>query len=68
MGEPRTDRNTPENTLQKIALRMQDLIESAPNDFYDRERLFEQQSSFKLITMMIKLNEVFANWFWKRGY
>jgi len=68
MGEARADESTQRQYLVKIASRMQDITKSALNGFYADDILFKQKPVFKLITRIIKLNEVFSNVFWKRGH
>jgi hypothetical protein len=38
------------------------------NGNYDNESLFTEMPSLKLITTVTKMNERFANTFWKRGH
>jgi hypothetical protein len=38
------------------------------NGYYDSEALFAEMPSLKLITAVTKMNEQFANTFWKRGH
>lgn len=68
MGEPRADESSQRQYLVKIASRMQDVNKSALNGYYAGEVLFKKKPELKLITKIIKLGEVFANLFWKRGH
>jgi hypothetical protein len=68
MGEPRADESSQRRYLVSIASRMQDITKSALNGYYASESLLSRRRDLRLITNIIKLNEAFANVFWKRGH
>lgn len=68
IGEPRADESSQRQYLVRIASHMQDITKSALNGYYAGEPLFKAKPDLRLITRMTKLNEAFANVFWKRGH
>ncbi|EFX04945.1 interferon-induced GTP-binding protein mx2 [Grosmannia clavigera kw1407] len=68
MGEPRADASSQRQYLVHIATRMQNITSRALNGFYAGEALFTEKPGLRLITKVIKLNEAFADTFWREGH
>lgn len=69
MGPARDDSNAQRLYLGKLAARFQATTQSALNGYYAGDNIFDQsEPNLRLITKMVKLNEVFSNIFWKRGH
>ncbi|KAL4982799.1 Dynamin central region-domain-containing protein [Aspergillus falconensis] len=69
MGPARDDSNAQRQYLGKLATRFQTTTQSALNGYYAGDDMFKQsEPNLKLITKVVKLNEVFSDIFWKRGH
>jgi hypothetical protein len=69
MGPARDDSNAQRQFLGKLAARFQTITQSALNGYYAGDNMFNQtEPNLKLITKVVKLNEVFSDTFWKRGH
>ncbi|KAK2737104.1 interferon-induced GTP-binding protein Mx1 [Colletotrichum kahawae] len=68
MGPSRADLNSQRMYLGKLASRFLAITQAALNGYYAGDSIFKRQPNLKLITKIMKLNEVFSNVFWKRGY
>ncbi|EPE07927.1 interferon-induced gtp-binding protein mx2 [Ophiostoma piceae UAMH 11346] len=69
LGSPRSNEIPQRQYLVEIALRAQDITKSALNGYYAcDDGLFQQRPAFRLITKLIRLNELFADNFWKNGH
>lgn len=68
IGEPKADESSQRQYLVRITSHMQNITKSALNGYYAREALFKDKADLRLITRITKLNEAFANVFWKRGH
>lgn len=54
--------------LGKLASRFLAITQAALNGYYAGDSIFKRLPNLKLITKIMKLNEVFSNIFWKIGY
>jgi hypothetical protein len=68
MGPSRTEQIAQRMYLGRIGSKFQAVTQCALNGFYDSEALFTETPSLKLITAVTKMNERFANTFWKKGH
>ncbi|KAL4745863.1 Dynamin central region-domain-containing protein [Aspergillus foveolatus] len=69
MGPARDDSNAQRQYLGKLATQFQTTTQSALNGYYAGDDMFNQsEPNLKLITKVVKLNEVFSDIFWKRGH
>ena len=68
MGPSRASQDSKRRYLGKLAARFQEVTHAALNGHYTGDKIFKSGFGFKLITKIIKLNEVFANTVWKRGH
>ncbi|KAL5000174.1 Dynamin central region-domain-containing protein [Aspergillus recurvatus] len=69
MGPARDDPNAQRLYLGKLASRFQTTTQSALNGYYAGDDTFNQlEPNLRLITKMVKLNEIFSNVFWTRGH
>lgn len=68
MGASRQDESSQRLFLGKIASRYQTLVQCAVSGQYIGDALFRSDSSLKLATRMMGLNERFANDMWKFGH
>lgn len=68
MGPSRADQVSQRSYLGKLASRFQAITQAALNGQYAGEKIFKMEPELKLVTRMIKLNEVFSDVFWKRGH
>ncbi|GKT52015.1 interferon-induced GTP-binding protein Mx1 [Colletotrichum spaethianum] len=68
MGPSRADPNSQRMYLGKLASRFLAVTQAALNGYYASEKIFGRLPDLKLITKIMKLNEVFSNVFWKRGH
>ncbi|KAG8160026.1 hypothetical protein KVR01_010663 [Diaporthe batatas] len=68
MGPSRADSNSQRMYLGKLASRFLAITQAALNGHYAGEGIFEKMPDLKLITKIMKLNQVFSNVFWKRGH
>jgi hypothetical protein len=69
LGPPRSDESTQRQHLVGISVRAQDITKSALNGYYaGDDGLFQKQPGLRLITRPIRLNETFADDFWKKGH
>ncbi|OAL05155.1 hypothetical protein IQ06DRAFT_302251 [Phaeosphaeriaceae sp. SRC1lsM3a] len=68
MGPSRTDSSTQRICLGRLGARFQAVTQCALNGFYDSEPVFAEKPNLKLVTAITKMNESFANTFWKAGH
>ncbi|KAK2037735.1 interferon-induced GTP-binding protein Mx2 [Colletotrichum somersetense] len=68
MGPSRADSNSQRMYLGKLASRFSAVTQAALNGYYAGDKIFGRRPDLKLITKIMKLNEVFSNVFWKRGH
>ena len=69
LGSPRSSELTQRQYLVEMAVRGQDITKSALNGYYAGDNgLFQKQPALRLITKLIRLNETFADTFWKKGH
>ena len=68
MGPARADQSSQRLYLGRLASRFQATTQAALNGYYAGDKIFKAEANLKLSTKIIKLNEVFANVFWKRGH
>ncbi|KXH66213.1 interferon-induced GTP-binding protein Mx1 [Colletotrichum salicis] len=68
MGPSRADSNSQRMYLGKLASRFLAITQAALNGYYAGDSIFKRLPNLKLITKIMKLNEVFSNVFWKRGH
>jgi hypothetical protein len=69
MGPARDGSNAQRLYLGKLAARFQATTQSALNGYYAGDDMFnESEPNLRLITKIVKLNEVFANIFWRSGH
>ncbi|KAK2758928.1 interferon-induced GTP-binding protein Mx1 [Colletotrichum kahawae] len=68
MGPSRADSNSQRMYLGKLASRFLAITQAALNGYYAGDSIFKRQPNLKLITKIMKLNEVFSNVFRKRGH
>lgn len=68
MGPPRTDSSTQRIYLGRLGARFQAVTQCALNGYYDSEPVFAEKPNLKLVTAITKMNERFANTFWKAGH
>ncbi|KAF6812953.1 interferon-induced GTP-binding protein Mx1 [Colletotrichum plurivorum] len=68
MGASRADSCSQRMYLGKLASRFLAITQGALNGYYTGDSIFKRLPNLKLITKIMKLNEVFANVFWKRGH
>ncbi|KAL0929556.1 interferon-induced GTP-binding protein Mx1 [Colletotrichum truncatum] len=68
MGPSRSDPSSQRMYLGKLASRFLAVTQSALNGYYAGDKIFGRLPQLKLITKIMKLNEVFSNIFWKRGH
>ncbi|PKS11166.1 hypothetical protein jhhlp_002927 [Lomentospora prolificans] len=68
MGPSRHDHNSQRLFLAKLTSKFQEVNQAALHGYYTSDRIFKQNPDLKLMTRIIKLNEVFSNVFWKRGH
>ncbi|KAF2183507.1 interferon-induced GTP-binding protein Mx2 [Zopfia rhizophila CBS 207.26] len=54
--------------LRKMGSKFQAITQCALNRYYDSKIIFTEVPSLKLITKITKMNEKFANDFWKKGH
>jgi hypothetical protein len=62
------NRTTQRLFLGSLSTRFQIITQCALNGSYDSNPVFAAEPSLKLITAVTKMNERFANDFWKRGH
>lgn len=67
MGLPRSDANSQRLYLVKIATNFLSMTQAALNGYYTG-KIFKGRPDLKLITNIMKLNEVFSDSLWKRGH
>jgi hypothetical protein len=68
IGPSRADQNSQRIFLGKMATKFQAVTQSALSGYYTGDPVFKLIPNLKLITKIIKLNEIFANVFWRRGH
>ncbi|ODA80261.1 hypothetical protein RJ55_03219 [Drechmeria coniospora] len=68
MGPTRGDENSQRLYLGKLANKFQAIAQAALNGYYISDNIFEEMPDLKLITRIIKLNEVFSNTLWTSGH
>jgi hypothetical protein len=68
MGPTRADQSSQRLYLGKLATRFQAMTQAALNGYYAEDSMFKEEPELKLITKIIKLNEVFSNDFWNLGH
>lgn len=68
MGPSRQGHAAQRQYLGKIASKFQSTTQNALNGYYTVEKSFQSEPSLRLITRIIKLNENFADVFWKKGH
>ncbi|KAK7530166.1 interferon-induced GTP-binding protein Mx2 [Phyllosticta citribraziliensis] len=68
MGPSRADSNAQRIHLGKLASRFQAITQAALSGYYAGDGIFKRLPNLKLITQIMKLNEVFSDIFWKRGH
>jgi Dynamin central region len=68
LGPSRAEQSSQRLYLGKMASRFQATTQSALNGNYVGDPIFKSSPNLKLVTKMIKLNETFANIFWKRAH
>ncbi|KAF4584060.1 interferon-induced GTP-binding protein Mx2 [Ophiocordyceps camponoti-floridani] len=68
MGPSRGDQSTQRQYLGRLATRFQKVSFAALNALYTGEEIFKSDPELRLMTRIIKLNEVFSEVFLKRGH
>lgn len=68
IGPSRADHNSQRLYLGRLASRFQAITQAALNGYYAGEKVFKTEPGLKLVTKVMKLNEVFSNVFWKKGH
>lgn len=68
VGPARSDQGAQRVYLGRLATRFQSVTQAALNGFYAADPIFTTEPDLKLITRVIKMNEVFSNVFWRRGH
>ncbi|KAF2189274.1 hypothetical protein K469DRAFT_737160 [Zopfia rhizophila CBS 207.26] len=68
IGPSRTEQSSQRIFLRKMASKFQAITQCALNKYYDSEIIFTEVPSLKLITKITKMNEKFANDFWRKGH
>lgn len=68
IGLPRCDPSSQRLFLGRLSTRFLAVTQTAMNGHYAGEKIFKRIPDLKLITKIMKLNEVFSNVFWKRGH
>ncbi|KAJ0335216.1 hypothetical protein COL922a_009549 [Colletotrichum nupharicola] len=68
IGPSRADSNSQRMYLGKLASRFLAITQASLNGYYAGDSIFKRRPDLKLITKIMKLNEVFSNVFWKRGH
>jgi len=69
LGPPRDSTSAQRMYIGNLASRFQTISNSALNGHYIGDRVFKSTiTNFKLITKVVKLNEMFSNEFWKKGH
>ncbi|KAK8038425.1 interferon-induced GTP-binding protein Mx2 [Apiospora phragmitis] len=68
MGPCRADQTSQRLFMVKLASNFQAITQGALNGYYAGDKVFQMEPNLKLATKIMKLNEVFANVFWKRGH
>lgn len=68
MGPSRANQDSQRLYLGRLAARFQEITLAALNGHYTGDKVFRTDPDLKLITKIVKLNEVFSNTFWKRGH
>lgn len=68
MGLARSDPSSQRMYLGKLSTRFLAVTQAALSGYYAGDKIFKSFPDLKLITKIMKLNEVFSNIFWKRGH
>jgi hypothetical protein len=68
MGPSRAEQSAQRMYLGRLGSKFQAVTQCALNGYYDSEALFPEIPGLKLITAVTKMNERFANTFWKSGH
>lgn len=68
MGPSRADHTSQRLYLSKLATKFQIITLSALEGHYMRDEILSKEPNLKLATRMVKLNETFANTFWRKGH
>jgi GTPase SAR1 family protein len=68
LGPARTEQTAQRQFLGSLSTRFQIVTQCALSGSYDSNPVFTAEPSLKLITAVTKMNEKFANDFWKRGH
>lgn len=68
MGPSRAGQDSQRRYLGKLAARFQEVTHAALNGYYTGDKIFRSNPDFRLVTKIIRLNEVFSDTVWKRGH
>lgn len=68
MGPSRASQDSQRLYLGRLAAKFQEITHAALNGHYTGDKVFKRDPNLRLITKIVKLNEVFSNTFWKRGH
>jgi hypothetical protein len=68
MGLPRAEHSAQRSYFGKLGSRFQQVTQCALNGYYDSEATFTEAPGLKLITAVTKINERFADTFWKKAH
>ncbi|KAF1921163.1 interferon-induced GTP-binding protein Mx2 [Ampelomyces quisqualis] len=68
IGPSRTELSSQRVYLGQLGSKFQKITQSALNGYYYGEKVFEQDTTLRLITNITKMNEAFANEVWKKGH
>jgi hypothetical protein len=68
MGLARSDPSSQRMYLGKLSARFLAVTQAALSGYYAGDKIFKSFPDLKLITKIMKLNEVFSNILWKRGH
>ena len=68
VGPSRTEQTSQRIYLGRLAAKYQSITQCALNGHYDSEPVFNREPGLKLITAITKMNEGFANEFWRWGH
>lgn len=68
MGASRSDERSQRAYLGKLATNFEKLVDYALNAYYTQDEIFNDRLEMRLITRIIRLNEVFSEVFSRRGH
>jgi hypothetical protein len=68
MGPSRTDQSAQRMYITQLASKFEKITQCALHGYYDSEAIFAEAPGLKLITIATKMNEAFADLFWRCGH